>query len=195
MREWYLSNKERHKITSDKWKKKNSEKCIMYAKKYRDNNKEKRLGLQRAWRSNNKEKMREYDRKYYWRDPEAARAKRHNQYWAAPEKYRKRSNDWQRAHPELNRVWSLNYWARKKAAEGSFTAEDIQNLYVLQWARCYYCTISIEEKYHIDHMTPITRSGSNWVDNLCLACPRCNLTKHTQTAEEFIEQKGFMENI
>ncbi len=54
---------------------------------------------------------------------------------------------------------------------------------------CFYCHESVD-KYHIDHMKPLSRGGKSTKDNLCVACPTCNLSKHTQTAEEFMERRA-----
>ncbi len=154
-------------------------------KKWNDNNKEKKLELQRNWRASNKERCREYDRKYYWQDPEKHREKSHIEYWKDPSKKRAIASKWAKNNPEKRCVNQLRYMARKRNAEGSFTAEDIKDLYATQGGRCYYCSVEIEKGYHIEHMTPLSREGRNDVSNICLACAPCNLKKHTQTAEEF----------
>ena len=41
---------------------------------------------------------------------------------------------------------------------------------------CAYCA-DIEGPFHIDHIEPLTRSGTNDPDNLCVACRTCNLSK------------------
>jgi 5-methylcytosine-specific restriction endonuclease McrA len=51
---------------------------------------------------------------------------------------------------------------------------------------CYYCDVPLFGVYHVDHMTPISRGGSNWPENLCIACPTCNISKGAKTAEEFM---------
>ena len=38
-------------------------------------------------------------------------------------------------------------------------------------------------------MVPLARGGTNWPDNLCLACDGCNLAKGTLTADEFLERQ------
>lgn len=50
--------------------------------------------------------------------------------------------------------------------------------------RCGYCGTR-EGPHEIDHMTPLSRGGSNHDDNLVLACRKCNRSKGTRTAEEF----------
>jgi 5-methylcytosine-specific restriction endonuclease McrA len=42
----------------------------------------------------------------------------------------------------------------------------------------------------IDHRIPLTRGGSNLIDNILPACRRCNRRKGTMTEEEF---RGFLQ--
>lgn len=55
--------------------------------------------------------------------------------------------------------------------------------------KCFYCNESllIDGGWHIEHMHPISRGGSNDISNLVPSCPICNLTKNTKTAKEFLE--------
>lgn len=46
--------------------------------------------------------------------------------------------------------------------------------------RCEYChtpQIITGQTFHVEHILPKARGGQSNVDNLCLACPRCNLHK------------------
>lgn len=53
---------------------------------------------------------------------------------------------------------------------------------------CFYCKKPLQRgKIHVDHMTPKRWGGSHNIDNLCLACVRCNLRKGDKTAQEFID--------
>jgi 5-methylcytosine-specific restriction endonuclease McrA len=108
-------------------------------------------------------------------------------YFKRKERAVAESSKWSRT--EKGRVSKRASWQRYKArqltAEGSFTAEDIKDLYASQGGRCYYCSVEIEEGYHIEHMIPLSREGRNDVSNICLACAPCNLRKYTKTAEEF----------
>ena len=70
--------------------------------------------------------------------------------------------------------------------------------------RCYYCksllpeneklysphgTIYMEiRRWHIDHLIPVARGGTDHIDNLVPSCISCNLKKHDKTVEEFISQ-------
>lgn len=58
-------------------------------------------------------------------------------------------------------------------------------------SRCYYCHKKLSiNSCHIDHMTPISKGGSNRDDNLVLACPECNESKGTLTRNEYLLKIG-----
>jgi hypothetical protein len=46
--------------------------------------------------------------------------------------------------------------------------------------RCEYCLTPhaiTAQTFHADHILPQSRGGKTILDNLCFACPRCNLRK------------------
>lgn len=158
---------------------------------------------QREWRVKNPEKQKEYNRKQYNKDIEGNNERNreyHNKnrdrlhlqkreyYYKNKEHLTLKRKEWAQTPKGKSciRRRDINKRARRKEAEGFFTVEDIKDLYATQGGRCYYCSIEIETGYHIEHMTPLSRGGSNWIDNICLACAPCNLSKHTKTAKEFM---------
>lgn len=50
-------------------------------------------------------------------------------------------------------------------------------------SRCAYC--GSQDALQIDHVAPVSRGGSDAINNLALACTPCNKRKGTQTADEF----------
>jgi 5-methylcytosine-specific restriction endonuclease McrA len=40
---------------------------------------------------------------------------------------------------------------------------------------CAYCMVTLTDKFHIEHILPLSFGGSNNASNLCIACPTCNL--------------------
>ena len=44
-------------------------------------------------------------------------------------------------------------------------------------SRCRYCGEDVSEKYHIDHVYPLSKGGETSFGNLVVSCPRCNLAK------------------
>ena len=52
---------------------------------------------------------------------------------------------------------------------------------------CAICGNPVKyKKMTIDHIVPLSKGGTNGMDNLQLACKRCNLMKADFTAEEFV---------
>src|SRR5258706_5541068 len=95
----------------------------------------------------------------------------------------------QRAWNANNKEKLIGYWVNRRAlkagAEGYFNEKDIINLYNEQNGTCAYCRVNLSETgYHIDHIQPLSKGGSNWPDNLALACPHCNLSKKNKDLVE-----------
>lgn len=151
-----------------------------YAKAFRAHNPEKVASQYKQWYDANKEKRSKYGKEWQQNnklteDYEVWRTKKLNYF-----------KTYYQNNKESFKVYSHKRKARIAEVGGNFTKADIRDLYASQGARCYYCSISIEEGYHIEHMIPISRGGTNGPENVCLACAPCNRTKHTKTAEEFI---------
>lgn len=95
---------------------------------------------------------------------------------ANPEKYSLLKKAWKLANPEKHRANHLNRKARVRDAEGYHTGADLSSLFILQDGKCAYCGSGLQG-YHVDHIIPLSKGGSNWPDNICLACPSCNMSK------------------
>lgn len=109
--------------------------------------------------------------------------------WKSANRDRVRASKKKHYSPLEGRRWQQLRLARKRAAPGTFTAAHIRTLYRDQDGCCLYCGAGLSSGFHIDHMTPLSRGGSNWPCNLALACAGCNLRKWNRTAEEFIERE------
>ena len=148
------------------WRKKNPEKHRGNVERYNSSSKAK--ACHKRYRDKNKEDRNAYCREWY-KDNKESVIKRNAIYFKTTK------------GKQIKAVAE----AKRRGAEGSFTVQDIKDLYAIQGGRCYYCSVDIEGGYHIEHMTPLSRGGKNDVSNICLACAPCNCRKHTKTAEEF----------
>lgn len=139
------------------------------------------------------EKKREASRR--WREEHPEQVRVNNQRWReehpeSPEQIHVRSQHYYKTHPEQARLNSRIRKARKRAAGGAFTAADIELQVKAQTdskgiLHCWWCGKPIKSKYHIDHRIPITRNGSNDPRNLCLAHPKCNMSKGNKLPHEW----------
>ena len=101
-----------------------------------------------------------------------------------PEKLKEHRRKHRQTHMEQGRVYVRNRQSRLAGADGSHTAEDIRAIFDQQEGLCFYCHITLT-KYHVDHVVPISRGGSNSPDNLVIACPHCNDSKGSKLPEEW----------
>jgi 5-methylcytosine-specific restriction endonuclease McrA len=105
-----------------------------------------------------------------------------------------RATEWRKDNIEWARKLSVVKEARRRTRKaengGVFFKEDIDRLYEEQNGKCYYCNTELNNKYDVDHKIPVSRRGTSWPENLCLACPRCNRSKHNQTDTEFLLRRA-----
>jgi 5-methylcytosine-specific restriction endonuclease McrA len=143
----------------------------------------------RAWYAANLEKERARVRaraaKRRAANPQAVRE--YNNTWNAahPEKARRRAIAWNAAHPDRRAVAIRNCSIRRRGAKGSHTPEDIQAQRKRQRNKCFWCSCSLSSGYHVDHVIPLSKGGTNHATNLVLACPSCNCRKHAKMPSEF----------
>lgn len=124
----------------------------------------------KKWAANNPEKKKQMDR---------------DRYNANPQEYIDRARKWDRAHPEVRSASRHRRRARLAKAEGRYAPSDIDKLFKDQAGKCF-CGVYLFAGFHIDHMTPLSRGGSNWPSNLQLLCAPCNIHKGTKTMEEWL---------
>ena len=151
----------------------------------RDRHKEKLAALNAAWRATHKEEM---------------TAQRATYRAAHKEELAALNATWRAAHTEEIKARSLAYYqankeicvnrrrrrrARSAQAEGTHTAADIKAQYARQRGKCFWCGVKVGKAYHVDHVVPLSRGGSNWPENLVIACATCNMQKGAKLPHEW----------
>ncbi len=176
--EWQKANPEKRTAYHRRWVMTNPGKASQRDRAYRATHPEESTRRMRAWREANPGQALERQRAY--RAANAKRlAERDRAYRAAnAERLAASARAWALANPEKAAAAVHNYQARKKGNGGVHTAEDIQAQYERQKGRCYYCQKKVGKKYHVDHVIPLIKGGSNGPENLVIACPTCNQEKH-----------------
>jgi len=186
-RVWYLTNREQV-IARNRARYVAKKKSIsIKARIYRQANKERMAAKDHAYYITNRENIREQDRAYYLANRDVIIEKSRAQYRANREKIKERIKAYRAANPEIVRISSHRRRARQRNAEGTHTIVDIQRQYERQRGKCYYCGIKVGHKYHVDHVVPLSRGGSDGPENLVIACRSCNETKHNKLPHEWPE--------
>lgn len=137
------------------------------------------------YRSSHAEHEKLRQAKYRAENPEKRRGSLARWVKANPERSKALHDAFLEAHPGYERLTRARRRARLANADGSHTIEDIQKQYVRQHGRCYYCGKDVGEKYHVDHVMPLAKGGSNGPENLVIACPQCNHQKKDKLPVDF----------
>lgn len=158
--------------------------------------------MTRSWQKRNYEFWMGRNRNWMIAHPDKMKAS--NKKWCEnnPERYavikakgiadlRQREID----NPDWAKANSKKAKARRRArilnSPGSHTSADILLQRKAQTDKkgrlhCWWCgKIIKDEDYHLDHVIPLSRGGSNGADNIVLSCPKCNLAKSAKNPQEF----------
>ncbi len=145
---------ERAKVTRKEWRQSNRERVAANKRKWQVQNRERLAVYLKDYGEKNKEHLKDY-RKKYW-DANRALSAAHTQKRRALEK---------QAAGNLDLILQFFHSVKSKPS-----------------AICYYCQKRTPTKaIHFDHIVPLAKGGQHSVENLCVACAKCNLTKYNRT--------------
>jgi len=162
---WWKDHPEQRRAKDRRRRKNNPEKFKAKSKSYRERNLEKVRASRRKWQSDQWAHRQEYMRSYYERNREKIKAKSKSLY---------QSNK--------GRWWNYSQKRRVLKMQASFNLtairEFVDSVKSKKTARCYYCGDRvITTNIHFDHIIPLAKGGQHSVDNLCVSCAPCNLSK------------------
>jgi 5-methylcytosine-specific restriction endonuclease McrA len=100
--------------------------------------------------------------------------------------------EWLTKNPHKRREHEATRRAKKIGDNERYTTADINALLSLQRSRCVYCRQSIKAKFHVDHILPLSKGGTNGKRNIQLLCQPCNQTKHARHPIDFAQSRGLL---
>lgn len=188
----YATNQEMRIAKQRAYREANPEKVKESSAKSWEKNKEKYKAATKAWREAHKDYIKSKNTVYYAEHGHKMRDKINEYRRANPEQMRAYEASLRAANPAVHRAQDAKRRARKLAAGGSYTAADVQSLMGLQSGKCAVCRCCIKKAYHVDHIEPLARGGSNDRLNLQILCKPCNLSKSARDPIVFMQSKGFL---
>lgn len=177
----YLKNKEYYKAYSAKWWKDHPELLRAKWRRRYQNHPERAKAQRKAYRARHLDEVRARNRK--WQSDKWAHRQ---QYMRAHyQKNKAKIIQTNRKYQSRNkaRLWHASQKRRALIAKATINLKSIEMFYkevrARETAYCYYCGIGMHpSQVHFDHIIPLAKGGMHCVENLCVACTPCNLSKH-----------------
>ena len=166
MNQYYKDNKQLLCARVNEYRIRNPELIKKRKQKDYERNKDKILARNAAWRATNPEKKKASNDK--WRNENRERHRENSRKWAAnnPERFR-----------ELQRHAQHRRRSLKDGLFENYTEEEWGNLLHRYDCKCIRCGSS--DNIEVDHVVPISKGGTNTIDNLQPLCRSCNAQKWT----------------
>ena len=110
---------------------------------------------------------------------------------AHPEKAHVRVREWRTAHPIAARTKRARHRALKLSAPGvPYTATEFRALCDESSWQCSYCpTILDVITIQADHVIPLSRGGSNGIENIAVSCGPCNSSKNNTPLDVWLKRR------
>lgn len=156
---------------------------------------QKRAEARAKWRKANEQRRREYNAEYRAKNAEKVQISSIKYRLKNAEQIRARGRDYYRKNPFAFRAAKARRRARLIGLNQHVSAEQIRQLCVEQDWECKSCFSDIREKYHVDHIIPLSRGGLNTIENIQILCPTCNLRKNDSLPHEWERRKMLIAEV
>jgi 5-methylcytosine-specific restriction endonuclease McrA len=187
-RKYYHENPEKYQDKSRKWREANPDYVCEtdrtdYLRQYHIDNAER----EKEYRKSRKHIQDQYNKTYYTENSAHISASSKAYYAANRQQVAAKTKARRAANPEKYRNMARAAKYNRKKALGKLTSAICQQVWDMGGGVCAYCSGQVfEESWELEHCTPISRGGTNFLDNLVVSCTDCNHKKFKNTVLEFL---------
>ena len=164
------------KEISRRYYKKHRKEILARSKRHHEKYREKELARARRYYEGHKEEMLAHQKRYRKEQKKEISVRRRKRYLAHPEKTAIQVAAWVRANRKRARLNVNRYHAKRRAVSGNFTIAEWNLLLVIFAFRCAYCWQK-GLKLGIDHVVPVSKGGTSFIENVLPSCLSCNSRK------------------
>lgn len=150
------------------------------------------------WKLNNRAHCNDLSRQAYPRHKETISTKMRLRYFSDVPAAKRKTMAWREANPDIFKAVAQNTRAKRRAAVGQHTGQELRDLFIQQGGRCAYfsfCGNDIHTIRHADHIIPLSKGGTNWISNIQLCCPSCNYLKGSKDPLVFAKLIGIIKTV
>lgn len=104
---------------------------------------------------------------------------------------RQYSREYRRRHPENCKKTLARYRATINSCPGEITEQDIRDCLAYFGYECAYSGVPLSGGYHVDHIVPLSKHGSNNIHNIVPCLPVINLSKSAKDFESWYPEQSF----
>lgn len=136
---------------------------------------------QRVWYALNRHTVAQQRKKFRVQNPEHKTLQARRYYTKNKESHRLAMKKWAAENPEKARYISHDYRVRRRGQKsGKIYWDEVWNRFT---GSCPLCTKPLHigvQKFHMDHIHPLSQGGLHATHNLQVVHSTCNLRKHTK---------------
>lgn len=131
-------------------------------------------------------------KKYWETHKELIKQRASERHLIDPSRRKQIVKKWDQKNKEYRALNEQNRRARKLKNGGTLSNGLKSRLFELQKGKCACCGEPLGNDYHMDHIMPIARGGSNEDWNIQLLRRDCNISKNAKHPIDFMQSRGFL---